>query len=87
MQALPRAVLALLFLLAGPVHAGEKKLNLNTATKEQLVTLGLSESQALQVIGHREKSGAFLQVEELMAVQQMTKDAFAKIHERVTVDE
>jgi competence ComEA-like helix-hairpin-helix protein len=83
-----RAILALLLLLVTTaVHAEDKKLNLNTAAKEQLVAVGLSESQALQVIGHREKSGPLLQVEELTAVPQMTKDAFNRIHDRVTVDE
>lgn len=76
----------LMVLLAVPIRAAEK-LNLNTATTEQLVALGLSESQAMQIIAHREKSGPFLQVEELLAVQQMKKDTFEKIRERVTVDE
>lgn len=67
--------------------AAEQKLNLNTATKDQLMALGLSPSQALQVISHREKSGPFLQVDELMAVQQMNKQTFDKIRERVAVDE
>ena len=72
--------------LAAPLGAAEK-LNLNSATKEQLVALGLSESQALQVVSHREKSGPLLQVEELLAVPQMKKESFEKIRERVTVDE
>lgn len=79
-------VAALVAVLAGGVDAADK-LNLNTATKEQLVALGLTESQALQVIAHREKSGPFLQVEELLSVQQMKKDTFEKIREQVTVDE
>jgi competence ComEA-like helix-hairpin-helix protein len=79
-------IFPLFVVLVTAVFAGGK-LNLNTATKEQLVALGLSESQAAQVISHREKSGPFLQVEELLAVQQMRKDAFEKIRERVTVDE
>jgi competence ComEA-like helix-hairpin-helix protein len=77
---------ALIVLLAVPIGAAEK-LNLNTATTQQLVALGLSESQAMQIIAHREKSGPLLQVEELLAVQQMKKDTFEKIRERVTVDE
>lgn len=77
---------AMLALLGMPAGAAEK-LNLNTATKEQLVALGLSESQAMQVVAHREKSGPFLQVEELRAVQQMKKETFEKIREQVTVDE
>ncbi|HVO26495.1 MAG TPA: helix-hairpin-helix domain-containing protein [Candidatus Margulisiibacteriota bacterium] len=79
-------VAALLAVLAGAGGAADK-VNLNTATKEQLVALGLTESQALQVIAHREKSGPFLQVEELLAVQQMSKAAFEKVRDQVTVDE
>ena len=80
-------VVALLgLLLGGPVLAGDK-LNLNTATKEQLLAVGLTEGQALQVIAHREKNGPFLQVEELLAVAQVNKQTFEKIHDRVTVDE
>jgi competence ComEA-like helix-hairpin-helix protein len=76
----------MLLLVSWPATAAEK-LNLNAATKEQLVAVGLSESQALQVIGHREKSGPLLQVEELLAVPQMNKAAFEKVREHVTVDE
>lgn len=72
--------------LAGSV-AGVELLNLNTATKGELRALGLSESQALQVIGHREKNGPFLQVEELTAVPQMTKKTFEKVRAQVTVDQ
>ena len=79
-------VAALVAALAGGIDAADK-LNLNAATKEQLIGLGLTESQALQVIAHREKSGAFLQVEELLAVQQMNRQMFEKIRDRVTVDE
>jgi competence ComEA-like helix-hairpin-helix protein len=79
-------VRALVFLLAADAALGEL-LNLNAATKTELVSLGLSESQALQVIGHREKNGPFLQVEELMAVPQMTKRSFEAIRARVSVDE
>ena len=77
---------ALTALLATPLAAADK-LNLNTATKEQLVAVGLSESQAMQVISHREKSGPLLQVEELLAVPQMKKDSYEKIRNHVTVDE
>jgi competence ComEA-like helix-hairpin-helix protein len=80
------AVAAMLLLLAAPLPAAGK-LNLNTATKEQLVAVGCSESQALQIIAHREKSGPLLQVEELLAVPQMKKDTFEKVRDHVTVDE
>lgn len=80
------AIVALLLILAGNLSA-TAILNLNTATKAELVAVGLSESQALQVISHREKNGAFLQVEELTAVPQVTKQVLEKIRARVTVDE
>ena len=77
---------ALMIVLSPAVRAGEK-LNLNTATQQQLEALGLSDSQAMQVIAHRQKSGPLLQVEELLAVPQMKKDLFEKIRDQVTVDE
>ena len=41
----------------------------------------------MQIIAHREKSGPFLQVDELLAVQQMKKETFEKIRDHVMVDE
>ena len=64
-----------------------KKLDLNQATREQLIGLGLSESQAAQVVSHREKTGAFLQIDELLVVPQMRPDTVEAIRNRVTVDE
>ena len=80
------AATVLAALLAGPAY-GAQKLNLNTATKAQLVDVGFTESQALQIIAHREKNGPFLQVEELLAVEQMKKETFERLREHVTVDE
>ena len=80
------AAAVLLTMLAAPAVAAEK-LNLNTATKEQLEALGLSDSQATQLIAHRQKSGPLLQVEELLAVPQMKKDTFEKIRDQVMVAE
>ena len=77
----------LLVLLHVGVASAQSKLNLNAATKEQLAALGLTESQALQVISYREKTGPLLQVEELQAVPQISKPTFEKIRDRVTVDE
>ena len=79
-----RLVLALAF--AAPVFA-EGKLDLNKATKDELLGLGLSESQAQQVLSHRQKSGPFLQIDELLVVPQMRRELVEKIRPRVTVDE
>ena len=63
------------------------KLNLNTASKEQLIALGFSEGQALQLISYRQENGPLLQIEELMAVPQINKQTITKVHDKVTVDE
>jgi competence ComEA-like helix-hairpin-helix protein len=77
-----------MLLFCAAAGAGEaKKLDLNEATREQLIALGLSESQAAQVVSHREKTGAFLQVDELLVVPQMRPNTVEAIRERVTVDE
>jgi competence ComEA-like helix-hairpin-helix protein len=80
------AVAALLVLLGAPLHAAEA-LRLNEATQAQLEALGLSKSQAVQVVRYRQENGDFLQVEELLAVPQMDRATFEKIRPRVTVDE
>lgn len=80
------STVGVLLFLSAPAASGAL-LDLNTATQAELVSLGLSESQALQVISHREKNGPFLQVEELMAVPQMSKRSFEAIRARVAVDE
>jgi competence ComEA-like helix-hairpin-helix protein len=86
MRASLLAVAALLIALAARLPAADK-LQLNQATQEQLVALGLTPSQAIQVISYRKENGDFLQIEELLAVPQMSHEAFEKVRDKVTVDE
>ena len=83
-----RHIVTIVFLLclAIPLLAGAK-LNLNSATKDQLTALGLNESQAAQIIRYRSENGNFLQVEELLAVPQISRPVFETVREKVTVDE
>ena len=73
-------------LLATPLLAADK-LNLNRATADQLMALGLTQSQAAQIIRYRKEDGDFLQVEELLVVPQISRDVYEKVHDKVTVDE
>ena len=73
-------------LLAAPLLAADK-LNLNQATADQLMALGLTQSQAAQIIRYRKEDGDFLQVEELLVVPQISRDVYEKVHDKVTVDE
>lgn len=80
------AVFALLLALSNPLLAADK-LRLNEATRDQLLALGLSESQVVQILNYRQQNGNFLQVEELLAVPQMSRATFDKVRDKVTVDE
>jgi competence ComEA-like helix-hairpin-helix protein len=73
-------------LLATPLLAADK-LNLNQATADQLMALGLTQSQAAQIIRYRKEDGDFLQVEELLVVPQISRDVYERVHDKITVDE
>lgn len=62
-------------------------LPLNQATPAQLEQLGLSKSQAAQIVRYRAENGDFLQVEELLAVPQISRAVFNTVRDKVTVDE
>jgi competence protein ComEA len=62
------------------------KININTATKEELMTLsGIGESKALGIINYREKEGLFKTIEDLMNVSGIGEAAFAKIKDFITI--
>ena len=82
-----RVAVALLFLTVAWTAAAADKLRLNEATQEQLLAIGLTQSQAAQIIRYRSENGDFLQVEELLAVPQISRPVFDSIRDKVTVDE
>lgn len=61
-------------------------VNLNTATKEQLMTLkGVGESRAEDIIRYREESGGFQTIEDIMNVPGIKEAGFQKIKDSITV--
>jgi len=86
MRGRPLCLAVLTTLLATRLLADDK-LNLNRATAEQLTALGLTQSQAAQIVRYRKEDGDFLQVEELLVVPQISRDIYEKVHDKVTVDE
>ena len=61
-------------------------MNLNTASKEQLMTLrGIGESRAEDIIRYREEHGAFGAIEEIMEISGIKDAAFQKIKDDITV--
>jgi len=67
-------------------HSQEAKVNLNTAGKEQLMTLtGIGESRAEDIIRYRQEHGPFERIEDIMNVSGIKEGAFQKIKDSITV--
>ena len=66
--------------------AAPDKVNLNTATVEQLQTLpGIGAVTAKTIIEYRTKVGKFNKVEEIINVKGIGEKTFQKIKDRLTV--
>lgn len=66
--------------------AEKAKVNINTAGKEELMTLrGIGASRAEDIIAYREKHGSFQKIEDIMKVSGIKDAAFEKIKEDITV--
>jgi competence protein ComEA len=63
-----------------------KKVNINTATLEELMSLtGIGEGKAKDIISYRDSHGLFSKIEDLMNVSGIGESTFAKIKENITV--
>ena len=74
-------IVALVSLIAATgVYAGEvEKININTATVEQLTQLkGVGASHAAGIIAYREKNGPFQKPEDSMQVPRIGRKTFEK---------
>ncbi len=62
------------------------KININTAGKEELMTLrGIGEARAEDIIRYRQQSGGFKTIEDIMKVSGIKDAAFQKIKDDITV--
>lgn len=62
------------------------KININTASKESLMTLtGIGESKAVSIINYREEKGLFKTIEDIMNVTGIGEAVFAKIKDSITI--
>ena len=65
----------------------EGKVNLNTATAEELETLpGIGPARAADIVAYRESIGGFASIEEIMEINGIGEAAFAAIRDRVYLD-
>lgn len=63
------------------------KIDINTATKEELMTLnGIGESRAENILRYRQEQGMFQCIEDLMNVEGIKEGIFQKIKDSITVN-
>lgn len=63
-----------------------EKINLNTASKEQLITLtGIGEAKALRIIDYRTSNGSFQTIDELKNVEGIGEKTFEAIKQNIIV--
>ena len=74
----------------GEVQTGEgdkKKVNINTASKEELMTLpGVGETRALAILAYRQKNGSFTSIEDLKNVEGIKDGVFSKLKDYIVVN-
>lgn len=62
------------------------KVNINTATKEELMTLpGIGETRALAILDYRQANGPFSSLEELKQVEGIKDAVFSKMKEYIEI--
>ena len=62
------------------------KVNINTAGKEELMTLtGIGEAKAQSILDYREEHGKFGSIEDLMLIEGIKEGIFNKIKEDITI--
>ena len=68
-------------------EASSKKVNINTASVEKLMTLpGVGETVALKIIEYREEHGRFKSIEDLKKVSGIGESKYKNIYELVTLN-
>jgi len=81
-------LVALVSFVGGLAGAEENaKININTATAEELTTLkGIGKKKAKSIVEHREEAGSFATIEDLKDVKGVGDKIFNKIKDQISVE-
>lgn len=82
-------VLAICFVFTCLAYAGNDKsgkINLNKATKEQLVDIGLDEEIADQILELRKENGEFVDIEELTDIDGVDAKLIRELKKKVYIE-
>jgi competence protein ComEA len=67
--------------------SADGKVNINTATKEQLMTVpGIGSAKADSIIAYRETNGSYAAIDDIMNVSGIKEGLFQSMKEYITVD-
>ncbi|MCD7746506.1 MAG: helix-hairpin-helix domain-containing protein [Lachnospiraceae bacterium] len=70
----------------GGTSVSDGKVNINTATREELMTLpGIGESKADAILAYRSEHGAFASIEEIQNISGIKSGVFSQIKDLITV--
>ena len=73
--------------VAGNVQSNDNRIDINTATVAELMTLpGIGSSKANAIIDYRETNGAFSRIEDLMKVPGIKEGIFQQMKEHIKVN-
>ena len=68
------------------IYGQKTKININTASVEQLMTLkGIGESRARDIVDYRMRNGSFKKTEDVMKVNGIKEAAYSKIKDDICV--
>ncbi len=79
---------ALISFVSGVAVAEDNsKININTATVEELTALkGIGEKKAISIVEHRKEAGQFAAIEDLKDVKGVGDKIFNKIKDQIVVE-
>lgn len=67
------------------VDSTVSKVNINTASEDELVAIGFKTSQASALITYRNENGAFGAIEDIMNVYGISTGTFAKVKDKICI--